>query len=71
MLDVIVVGAGPAGTATASLLRRLGYSVEIWERAKFPRHRIGESLPPRAVDLLKHLQFQIDGFAVMEGLAMV
>lgn len=67
MVDVIVVGAGPGGSATAALLRRLGYEVEIWERAAFPRHRIGESLPPRAVGLLKHLGFNADGFAVMEG----
>lgn len=67
MLDVLVIGAGPAGAVTAALLKRLGYSVEIWERSVFPRHRIGESLPPRAVELLKHLRFQADGFAVMEG----
>ncbi len=67
MPDVIVIGAGPAGAVTAALLRRLGYAVEIWERQAFPRHRIGESLPPRAVDLLKHLRFEANGFAVMEG----
>ncbi len=62
-----MVGAGPAGAVTAALLRRFGYDVEIWERARFPRHRIGESLPPRAVALLRHLGFQANGFAVMEG----
>lgn len=67
MTDVIVIGAGPAGTVTAALLRKLGHTVEIWERQTFPRHRIGESLPPRAVDLLKHLGLKVDGFAVMEG----
>src|SRR5688572_9590679 len=67
MIDVIVIGAGPAGAATAALLKRLGYEVEVWEKARFPRHRIGESLPPRAVALLKHLGFEVSGFAVMEG----
>src|SRR5215471_11724396 len=67
MIDVIVVGAGPAGSVTAALLRRLGYHVEIWERTTFPRHRIGESLPPRAVALLQHLKLHAEGFAVMEG----
>lgn len=67
MLDVIVIGAGPAGSVTAALLKRFGYRVEIWERQTFPRHRIGESLPPRAVDLLSHLKLKAEGFAVMEG----
>jgi len=67
MLDVIIIGAGPAGSVTATLLRRLGFEVEIWERTPFPRHRIGESLPPRAVALLRHLGLKIDDFAVMEG----
>ena len=67
MVDVIVVGAGPAGSVTAALLNRLGYRVEIWERDSFPRHRIGESLPPRTIALLQHLGFDTPGFAVMEG----
>src|SRR5262245_28733809 len=67
MVDVIVVGAGPAGSVTAALLSRLGYRVEIWERDNFPRHRIGESLPPRTIALLQHLGFDTPGFAVMEG----
>ena len=70
-VDVIVIGAGPAGSVTASLLARLGYSVEIWETRPFPRFRIGESLPPRAVSLIKHLGFgpavRDADFAVMEG----
>ena len=67
MVDVIVLGAGPAGSVTAALLTRLGYKVEIWERENFPRHRIGESLPPRTIALLQHLGFDTPGFAVMEG----
>src|SRR5262245_26109419 len=67
MVDVIVLGAGPAGSVTAGLLTRLGYQVEIWERENFPRHRIGESFPPRTIALLQHLGFDTPGFAVMEG----
>src|SRR5207245_5583139 len=37
MLDVIVVGAGPAGSAAAAILARRGCRVLALERAKFPR----------------------------------
>lgn len=44
--DVVVVGAGPAGSTAATLLRkyRPGTRVVLFERDTFPRHRIGESL---------------------------
>ena len=44
--DVIVVGAGPAGTTSASLLAEQGHSVLILEKEKFPRYHIGESMMP-------------------------
>lgn len=37
--DVIVVGAGPAGSTAAKLLADRGYSVLLIDRAKFPRHK--------------------------------
>lgn len=37
MHDVVVVGAGPAGSATAVHLARLGHSVLLLDRAHFPR----------------------------------
>lgn len=43
--DVIVVGAGPAGVATAIGLCRRGLSVKVLERASPPRFRIGETVP--------------------------
>lgn len=42
--DVIVMGGGPAGSTVASLLAREGRSVVLFEKEKFPRHHIGESL---------------------------
>jgi glycine/D-amino acid oxidase-like deaminating enzyme len=44
--DVIVIGGGPAGAATATLLALAGHRVQLLEREAFPRFRIGESLMP-------------------------
>jgi flavin-dependent dehydrogenase len=41
---VLVVGGGPAGSYSASVLARHGIDVTILEGAKFPRYHIGESL---------------------------
>jgi flavin-dependent dehydrogenase len=54
--DVIVVGAGPAGAATAILLAERGLSVHLLDRARFPRPKIcGEYLSPEAPRLLDRL----------------
>src|SRR5579872_2866264 len=42
--DFAVAGGGPAGSATAITLAQLGHSVVLFEREKFPRFHIGESL---------------------------
>jgi flavin-dependent dehydrogenase len=42
--DVIVMGGGPAGSTIASILAREGRSVVLFEKERFPRHHIGESL---------------------------
>ena len=44
--DVVVVGGGPAGSTTATLIAQQGYQVELFERERFPRFHIGESLIP-------------------------
>lgn len=52
--DVVVVGAGPAGSATALFLARQGYAVTLLDRAAFPRPKpCGEYLTPGAVRLLR------------------
>ncbi len=51
--DVLVVGAGPAGSATALRLAQAGCSVLLLERSRFGGPRIGESLP-RSVQPLLH-----------------
>lgn len=42
--DVVVIGGGPGGAATAGLLAMRGHRVLVLEREKFPRYHIGESL---------------------------
>ena len=44
--DAIVIGAGPAGSAAATLLAEKGHQVLVLEREKFPRYHVGESLLP-------------------------
>jgi len=51
-VDVVVIGAGPAGTVAASYLKKQGYDVIILEKEKFPRFQIGESLLPCCMEHL-------------------
>ncbi len=44
--DVIVIGAGPAGTAAGAMLAEKGRRVLVLEKEKLPRYHIGESLIP-------------------------
>jgi geranylgeranyl reductase family protein len=54
--DAIVVGAGPAGSATATLLADAGYQVLMIDRARFPRPKpCAEYLSPAATGLLDRL----------------
>jgi flavin-dependent dehydrogenase len=55
VVDTIVIGAGPAGSATAALLAEQGLRVVALEREKFPRYHIGESLLPFTSYPLKRL----------------
>jgi flavin-dependent dehydrogenase len=50
--DVLVIGAGPGGSAASAWLSRRGWKVLCVEAASFPRWQIGESLLPRCNDLL-------------------
>jgi len=50
--DAIVIGGGPAGAATAARLARLGRRVVLFEKERFPRFHIGESLLPCSMELL-------------------
>jgi 2-polyprenyl-6-methoxyphenol hydroxylase-like FAD-dependent oxidoreductase len=54
--EVVVVGAGPSGAATALLLARAGHPVLVVDRARFPRDKVcGEGLLPSGVAALGRL----------------
>ena len=53
--QVVVIGGGPAGTTTATLIAQQGFRVDLFERERFPRYHIGESLIPETYWVLRRL----------------
>ncbi len=53
--DVIVIGGGPAGATASTLMAQKGVRVELFERERFPRFHIGESLIPETYWVLERL----------------
>jgi len=47
--DLVVIGGGPGGSTLASLVAMQGHRVILFEKQRFPRHQIGESLLPSTV----------------------
>jgi flavin-dependent dehydrogenase len=53
--DVVVIGGGPAGATASTLIAQKGYKVQLFEREKFPRFHIGESMIPETYWVLERL----------------
>lgn len=51
--DILIIGAGPAGSVAAAMLRRHGLRVLMLEREQFPRFSIGESLLPQSMEYIE------------------
>jgi geranylgeranyl reductase family protein len=67
--DVIVVGAGPAGSSAAWWLATAGLDVVVLEKAAFPREKVcGDGLTPRGVKALDDMGVDTSGWVRHKGL---
>jgi menaquinone-9 beta-reductase len=73
--DVVIVGAGPAGSAVGYYLATAGLDVLVLEKASFPREKVcGDGLTPRAVKALTGMGVPIaegDGWLRNKGLRII
>ncbi len=58
--DVVIIGAGPAGSATAITLTSLGQRVLLIDEQMVAKSKLGESLPPASVDIVSHFLGELD-----------
>jgi len=72
-VEVLIIGAGPAGALAGALLQRRGIQVLVLEREQFPRFSIGESLLPQSMEYLEQAGMlkAVDdaGFQIKNGAA--
>ncbi len=75
-VDVLIIGAGPAGAVSAAKLVQDGFRVKVIEKLTFPRFVIGESLLPKCNEILENAnmlesiqkaKFQLKGGAVFQN----
>ncbi|MEX1005403.1 MAG: NAD(P)/FAD-dependent oxidoreductase [Acidimicrobiia bacterium] len=71
-VDIAVIGAGPAGAATAIQAARLGASVVVFDKAPYGRDKVcGDGLTPRAVGALNELKIDLADAHHIDGLRMI
>ena len=70
--DLIIIGAGPAGAATAIRAARAGIKVTVFEKGVYGRDKVcGDGLTPRAVGALQGLNIELDDAHQIRGLRMI
>lgn len=74
-MNVLIVGAGPAGSTAAYYLAKAGISVTVLEKTSFPREKVcGDGLTPRAVREIQKLGLphpETDGWRRNKGLRLI
>jgi geranylgeranyl reductase family protein len=71
-VDIAVIGAGPAGAATAIRAARSGASVVVFDKAPYGRDKVcGDGLTPRAVGALNELKIDLSEAHHIDGLRMI
>jgi menaquinone-9 beta-reductase len=71
-VDIAVIGAGPAGAATAIRAARAGASVVVFDKAPYGRDKVcGDGLTPRAVGALDELKIDMADAHMIRGLRMI
>jgi menaquinone-9 beta-reductase len=71
--DVLIVGAGPAGSIAALVLARAGVRVRVLDRARFPRFKLcGDSVNPGAMAILSRLGVEsaVGGALPVDGMVV-
>jgi geranylgeranyl reductase family protein len=70
--DLVVIGAGPAGAATAIRAARQGAKVVVFDKAPYGRDKVcGDGLTPRAVGALEELKIDLADAHRIDGLRMI
>jgi flavin-dependent dehydrogenase len=71
--DVLIIGAGPAGSMAGRMLAKLGHKAIILEKETFPRFSIGESLLPQCMAFMEQAgvleRVDSEGFQLKNGAA--
>ncbi|MFF2029996.1 geranylgeranyl reductase family protein [Arthrobacter sp. NPDC058192] len=74
-MNVLIVGAGPAGSTAAYYLAKAGIDVTVLEKTSFPREKVcGDGLTPRAVREIQKLGLphpETEGWRRNKGLRLI